>query len=308
MATTDIKKKKYRPDDTQKLLFKSLNIVIENGKVLINPDNKPIEVIVFDTETSGLSSKTDFLLQLSGQRYRVTTEGLSLIDEFDSYLNWGDAVKVNGTGASKVNGITDEILAEAPPAKTVIEKWNKWIDGCKVFAGYNSNFDISFISETNNKLGYGEWKPEIHLDVLVMTKDIVVSADSHKLSDMANHFSVADGIDFHNSLADVTATAKVMECCIEEYGFKLLEETAQTEFLIKPQVKRLAYWKGFKGMSRIYIDTDVGTFFYDIRSKSYGLKPDSSPYEIDDIDMAALREAAFNKAGVGSDDELARYR
>ncbi len=299
--------KGFRTEEMKNRLFQALNVVVTDEGTQINPDGKDITFICFDTETSGLNPIKDYILQLSAQKYKVNPNSIEVIGEFDSYLNWGSQLTVNGTEAAKVNNITDEMLAEAPPALEVMQKWEEFIEGIEIFAGYNSNFDIKFINGTNNRLGLGEFAPATHLDVWVMTKDCV-EAPSHKLIDMATYFDVEKDIDFHNSLADVIATERVMECCIEEYGIAESLNKLKPKGFIKPFVKRLNYWKGYRGFSRIYITTDVGEFYYDIRNKCYGMKPNSSAFDIDEIDMEALREATLAKAGAKTDEELARYR
>ncbi len=299
----------FRTAETQKKLFEALKISVnEEKRAIINPNNEKCEIVVFDTETTGLSRAKDYIVQLSGQKYKVANNKFTLVEKFNSYLNWGNAVHIDGTKAGEVNGITDKMLSEAPDAKEVMEKWIDFTNGIDIFAGYNSEFDIRFINEAYQKLNLGIFAPKIHLDVLVMVKD-VVDAPHYKLIDMAQHFGVDEDIDFHNSLADVEATERLLECCIDEYAMKTsLSNAFYSDAKVIPVIKKLSFWEGYRGMKRIYIETDIGTLYYDILQKRFAIKPGSTNLRLDDIDMESFRITVMEKAGVGSEAELARYR
>lgn len=297
----------FRTAETQNKLFEALKISVnDEQRAVINPNNEKCEIVVFDTETTGLSCTKDYIVQLSGQKYKVENNKFALIDEFNSYLNWGAVVQIDGTKAGEVNGITDKMLSEAPDAREVMENWINFTNGIDIFVGYNSNFDIRFINEAYQKLDLGMFVPKIHLDVLIMVKD-VVDAPHYKLIDMAQHFGVDEDIDFHNSLADVEATERLLECCIDEYAMKISLSKPATS-AVKPKIKRLSFWEGYRGMKRIYIETDIGTFYYDILQKRFAIKPGSTNLRLNDIDMEYFRLLVMEKAGVGSETELAHYR
>ncbi len=70
-------------------------------------------------------------------------------------------------------------------------------------------------------------------------------------------------------------------------------------------VTRISFWEGYKGFSRIYITTNIGEFYLDVRSNVWSVKK-GNPYTIDEIDMGSLRKKTFEKAGVSTEQELVK--
>lgn len=118
--------------------------------------------IVIDTETTGLNADTDELLQVS----IIDSQGNTL---FNSYIK--PLFTENWDGAMAVNHITPEMVANAPNIIEVKQEINKIINSANVIVGYNTDFDLSFLSAVgieNSKATvidvmqdfadiYGEW-------------------------------------------------------------------------------------------------------------------------------------------------------
>lgn len=166
--------------------------------------------IVIDTETTGLNADADELLQVS----IIDSQGNTL---FNSYIK--PLFTENWDGAMAVNHITPEMVANAPNIIEVKQEINKIINSANVIVGYNTDFDLSFLSavgiENSNAIIvdvmilfaeiYGEWS-EIHNDY-----------KCQKLTKCATYY----GYDWendtaHDSLADCRATLycynKINEC------------------------------------------------------------------------------------------------
>lgn len=69
-------------------------------------------------------------------------------------------------------------------------------------------------------------------------------------------------------------------------------------------INRISFWEGFKGFSRIYVTTDAGTVYYDIRSSSCGGKN----IDICEIDMKYLENEAFDLLDVQTESEFAKFK
>lgn len=147
---------------------------------------------------------------------------MSIIDSqgntlFNSYIK--PLFTENWDGAMAVNHITPEMVANAPNIIEVKQEINKIINSANVIVGYNTDFDLSFLSavgiENSNAIIvdvmilfaeiYGEWS-EIHNDY-----------KCQKLTKCATYY----GYDWendtaHDSLADCRATLycynKINEC------------------------------------------------------------------------------------------------
>jgi DNA polymerase-3 subunit epsilon len=129
---------------------------------------KENEIIIVDTETTGLDSVTDELLQVS----IIDSQGNTL---FNSYIK--PLFTENWDGAMAVNHITPEMVANAPNIFEVKQEINRILNSANIIVGYNTNLDLSFLSavgiENSNAIIvdvmilfaeiYGEWS-EIHND------------------------------------------------------------------------------------------------------------------------------------------------
>jgi DNA polymerase III subunit epsilon len=115
--------------------------------------------IIFDTETTGLESKFDRIIEIGG---------IELINNFPTgntlhlYINPGDR-KVH-PDALAVHGITDEFLRDKPAFADVAHKIVEFFDGAKWIA-HNANFDIGFVNAEFERIGL----PPVTMDRVVDT-------------------------------------------------------------------------------------------------------------------------------------------
>ena len=94
------------------------------------------DYVVFDLETTGISPKTDEVVEISA----VKVEHGKVTDEFSTLVNPKRRIPY---GASRVNGITDDMVAEAPFFEQVLEEFLEFIEGF-VLVGHNiARFDMS---------------------------------------------------------------------------------------------------------------------------------------------------------------------
>ena len=96
------------------------------------------DYVVFDLETTGISPKTDEVVEISA----VKVEHGKVTDEFSTLVNPKQRIPY---GASRVNGITDDMVAEAPFFEQVLEEFLEFIEGF-VLVGHNiARFDMNFL-------------------------------------------------------------------------------------------------------------------------------------------------------------------
>lgn len=79
----------------------------KNRMLSLFQDDRIIAVI--DTETTGINSNKDRIVQFSGKKYRIRDQKMEQIAEMDIYIK---APFPMPEAAMRVNGITDEFLAE----------------------------------------------------------------------------------------------------------------------------------------------------------------------------------------------------
>ena len=169
------------------------------------PSHSESKTLVIDTETTGLDTEKDELLQVS----IIDSDGNAL---FNSYFkpcvkSWADA--------QRVNGISPEMVQNAPTISEKIAEINEIMYRADKIIGYNTYFDINFLSNNGLILSenveivdvmelfapiYGEWS------------DYYGSYKWQKLTTAAEYCgydwnSRPEGA--HNSLADCYATYHV---------------------------------------------------------------------------------------------------
>jgi DNA polymerase-3 subunit epsilon len=115
--------------------------------------------IIFDTETTGLESKFDRIIEIGG---------IELINNFPTgktlhlYINPGDR-KVH-PDALAVHGITDEFLKDKPSFADVVHQIIEFFDGARWIA-HNATFDMGFVNAELERLGL----PPVEMDRVVDT-------------------------------------------------------------------------------------------------------------------------------------------
>lgn len=105
---------------------------------------KPIAFL--KVKTTGLSFTTDRIVEIS--IVRVEKDGSKKVGT--RLVNPEMQIPEDTT---KVNGITNEMLAGKPTFKEIGEKILKFVEGCD-FAGFNVGFDLRFLIEECNRCGF----------------------------------------------------------------------------------------------------------------------------------------------------------
>ena len=159
---------------------------------------------VVDTETTGLKANSGKIIQLSAIKY-VDWEP---VERWDTYLDPGN-VKVD-PGASKVNGLTNEMLTGKPTIKQVAHSFMDFI-GDSAVIGYNLPFDLKFLYAEGIDLTETKRK---FFDVLTLARKYYKGElDSFSLMDVASLNYIY--YNAHNSLHDCLATGEVFERIVD---------------------------------------------------------------------------------------------
>lgn len=273
---------------------------------VLNIFNSESELIVFDTETTGLSPTKNRVIQFSGIKFDIEGGKMVERERCDLYINPREPLPPKIT---EITGITDEALADAPCERDAFPVIFNFLGKSPCVCGHNTPFDIRFMNAMYERNGC-EFLPSVALDTLEMARDLSDGvSESNKLGDLARHYGVDAGLTFHNSLDDVIACSRLLIVFADEY--KSRAESEPKPFLNIPKTRaniyKMRYWAGYRGHSRIYIYTDLGDFYYDVYKKVWG-KGQNNVYNIEQIDMEALREDALKFVKVADEREFARYR
>lgn len=257
--------------------------------------------IIVDTETTGLSAKKSFIIQISGLKMRLNEKNeFEVYQKVDCYIKPPIAVSRK---IEELTGITNELLETKQEEYKLFPKIRRFLAD-SVLVIYNAPFDVKMISAMYERNGE-KFEPFMVLDVLKMAKELVSKeeSESHKLCDIASLYGADKGLSFHNAFNDVIATYRLFLAFLNEYSEKEQEEKKAT-YKKKANVLNVTFWGGYRGRSRVYVNTDRGTVYYDVYSKVW----EDKDLRMDEYDMEDIRRQAFLKTGTTNELEFARYR
>lgn len=189
------------------------------------------DYVVFDLETTGVSPKYDEVVEISAVKVR---DG-KVTDEFSTLVNPRRSIP---SGASRVNGITDEMVADAPLFSDVLKDFFAFA-GNDVLVGHNiHSFDMIFLRR-DSKNYYGQLPDNDYVDTLVVARKQLPSLPHHRLVDLAKYYHISSR-GAHRALNDCRMNQKVYECMAAERQ----EEAGQPHhrtMKIRGVVERITY-------------------------------------------------------------------
>ena len=129
---------------------------------MINIDTLLSDYILFDLETTGLSTENDQVVEISA--LKIT--GGEITDEFSTLVNPGIHIPYQ---ASSINGITDDMVKEAPDMEHALKDFISFI-GDSVLVGHNiKRFDLGFIQRDAVRY-FGKQINNGYVDTLILSR------------------------------------------------------------------------------------------------------------------------------------------
>lgn len=256
-------------------------------------------LVVYDLETTGLNGKKDQIIEFSAMKFEIRERKLIERSRITIFSKPDDPLPEVIT---EITGYTDEFLADKSPENVSAFEIAKYFECVDAVCGYNNNsFDNSFLETLNEKYGLNISLKNT-MDVLLLARQNIPKSEveNHKLITIANYFGVASDLTFHQAHDDVLATVRVLNCMLEDVMNKKEEETVK----VIPNVYSISYWEGFRGYSRIYVATNKGTVYYDIRGKKWAGKD----VDVNTLDMPTLIDKCLKMTNCNTEADFARYK
>lgn len=161
------------------------------------------EWIVLDTETTGLSSFEDRIIEVAAVRYKNGQP----MDQFVSLVNPGMPLDPEIT---RLTGITDRELKKAPAFAEIAPKVRDFIGELPVVA-HNAVFDVDFIITECARAGV---KIDIkYINTVRMAKWCLPPQPDYKLATLIETFGLLDHAQEHRALSDVEACENLYMLC-----------------------------------------------------------------------------------------------
>ena len=120
--------------------------------------------IIFDTETTGLDSKEDRVIEIGA---------IELVNRFPSGRTFHHYINSGGRqihpDAQAVHGISMEALADKPVFSAIADEFVNFIEGAKLIA-HNANFDMGFINAEFARIGLSPVENDKVVDSLALAR------------------------------------------------------------------------------------------------------------------------------------------
>lgn len=159
-----------------------------------------LTVVVFDTETTGLSAAKERIVEIGAIKIR---NGV-IIEERNWLINPDRPIPPRIT---KVHGITDEMVKGQPRFPVAYEEFLEFSEGA-VLVAHNARFDVDMMRAEIGRAGLTP-PANLVIDSLKLFRKWYPDAPNHKLGTLATHVGLqADGL--HRGDADSRFTALVL--------------------------------------------------------------------------------------------------
>jgi len=160
-----------------------------------------VNAVVFDLETTGLRPEKDEIIEIGA----VRMENGQIVETFHSLIQPKHAVSDD---ILKLTGISTVELAKSSSLEEVMPRFLAFISGYTL-AGHNVSFDLGFLKEACDTLGYVLPTSADALDTYAIARILKPTAPALTLIDLARILDVPmNGA--HRALADATTTASVL--------------------------------------------------------------------------------------------------
>ncbi len=120
--------------------------------------------IIFDTETTGLDSRDDRIIEIGA---------VELENRFPTGRNFHVYINPQGKkvhpDALAVHGITDDLLLDKPKFAEIVDDWNNFTAGAKLVA-HNAKFDVGFFNAEFQRVGFPSLDGDRIIDSLSLAR------------------------------------------------------------------------------------------------------------------------------------------
>ena len=253
------------------------------------------EIVVFDTETTGLNVFQDDIIEIAAIRIKggeVVGEPLDLYIETDKPI-----LPMLGDKENPMYAIYHEKMStgELLSPSDALQRFLAYVGTSPILA-HNANYDYNILD--NNLQRYCKDTMQAHdircFDSLKLIRLLAPSLHSYKLESLLETFHLA-GVNSHQAIDDVKATVSLVRLCAEKAREKQAQQAA---FIHHPKVKPFAN----------VLRSNYGECYREAVNRLYKLSTDHEPALVSELSAAYN---AFRSDGLINDiprlDYILRY-
>lgn len=178
--------------------------IIINSQLTILQSSMQNRFAIVDIETTGSHSSSHGITEIAILVHDTT----QVIDSFQTLINPEIAVMPYVT---KLTGITNEMLYDAPTFQEVAKKIWQMTEGC-VFVAHSVNFDYSYIHKAFKSLGADFRRKK--LCTVRLSRKLFPGFASYSLGNICSQLSIPIK-NRHRAMGDAEATVKLFEHCLQ---------------------------------------------------------------------------------------------
>jgi len=206
------------------------------------------EFIAVDTETTGLDSTKEDLIEIGAVHFKDGEQ----VDSFQSFIHinrpLSDVIKV-------LTHITDKDLVNSPSLKMVLQEFIEYI-GNTPLCFHNAGFDLGFLNESLGKCKLSPIKNKYY-DTVDLSRIFLPHLKSHSLGTVAEYFDVINK-QAHRAQNDAQATGEIFysitDFIIEYIDLKLVKQIEEIASFAYHQNAMLEYLKKIRGyLTKMYL-------------------------------------------------------
>lgn len=191
---------------------------------------KDVPVVVFDTETTGLSPLSH-VVELGATKLR----GTRMVDTFVSLVKPPVSIPQK---VVRIHGIDDSMVRDAPPFKTVARKFMEFVKG-SILVAHNSSFDLRVLSINFQRRGLPLLDNPV-LDTRKISRRHFPEVADHSLPHLI-HVWRSPFKGCHRALADARHTAYIFMGMMQKLGLGPHDRVADLFSLFGPPDSMLRY-------------------------------------------------------------------
>ena len=164
------------------------------------------DVVVFDTETTGLAPSSDRIVEIAAIKY-IDTEP---IERFQTYINPGRPIPAEITN---INHIDDTMVSNAPAIGQVLPAFDDFV-GDSILVAHNLTFDLKFIYYSGSQVLNRKRK---YIDTLEQAKRIIKKNEvtDYTLESLCIFYGIPNARE-HSAIADADAVGALFFSLIKE--------------------------------------------------------------------------------------------
>lgn len=238
-------------------------LVNDGDPIVINSNNKNLDqsYVIFDLETTGLSSKYNHITEIGA----VKIENSKIVDRFHTLINPKIKIPKN---IVELTGITDEMVRNQPAIEEILHSFVDFIGDCPIVA-HNASFDTSFLFENCRRLDI-QLNNTI-IDTLALSKILLPHLKRYRLNNIAEELDVKL-LKHHRAIDDAEALTEIFTKFLELIKNRGINQLDQLNYVFSQNIdtKKLDTYHiiilvknyiGLKNLYKIISSSHIDTFY-----------------------------------------------